>query len=154
MSDHGDDADGGLRALSEAECLGLLRRHNVGRLGFVVDGRPEVLPVNYASERNGTILFCTSGSSPLSHIDGQPVVFEVDGIDVQSHQGWSVCVHGTAAELDPLAQPITDRIRFRRVSTWAPGLRDRWFEVVPAEITGRRIPSWHEMGGWIAGVVG
>lgn len=36
-----------LEEIPEAECVEILRQHNVGRIGFVVDGWPQIFPVNY-----------------------------------------------------------------------------------------------------------
>ena len=56
-----------LEAPSVDECLALLRRHvpKIGRVAFVENGEPVVLPVNYAYDR-GTILIRTDhgASSP------------------------------------------------------------------------------------------
>ena len=41
----------GIEKIPREECLRLLERESfVGRVGFVVDGRPMVLPVNYLAE--------------------------------------------------------------------------------------------------------
>ncbi|HSL26269.1 MAG TPA: pyridoxamine 5'-phosphate oxidase family protein, partial [Acidimicrobiia bacterium] len=67
------------------------------------------------------------------------VAFEVDGWDEQSRSGWSVMVHGTAQEVKEL-----DRERALEgfgLEIWAQGsLPVQWIEILPLEITGRRIP--------------
>jgi nitroimidazol reductase NimA-like FMN-containing flavoprotein (pyridoxamine 5'-phosphate oxidase superfamily) len=86
----------GFDVLAKAECAVLLTRGCVGRVGFVVGGRPQVLPVNYAADDTGVVVFRTSANSSLMAIAMQAVVFEVDGLDEAHRAGWSVCVHGTA----------------------------------------------------------
>jgi len=49
--------------LDVAACLRLLRTTSLGRIGFNVDGRPLILPVNYVVDR-GTVLFRSSESRP------------------------------------------------------------------------------------------
>jgi len=74
-----------LHDLSRRDCLELLQYHSfVGRLGFVLDGRPMVLPVNYLADADA-VVFCTSEGTALGAVgDGHQVVFEVD----ESHP-WS-----------------------------------------------------------------
>ena len=41
--------------LSEEDCWGLLRSHNLGRLAIVVDGRPRIFPMNYAAGKDAVL---------------------------------------------------------------------------------------------------
>jgi len=145
----------GFEVLAKAECAVLLTRGCVGRVGFVVGGRPQVLPVNYAADDTGVVVFRTSANSSLMAIAMQAVVFEVDGLDEVHRTGWSVCVHGTAREITERNDPITERLRSLAVVPWAPGHRQRWFAITPEEITGRRLPVQgiaEGLGGWYPGV--
>ena len=152
----GTGALDGLEALSETECLDLLARGCVGRVGFVVGGRPLVLPVNYAADDRGVVVFRTAASSLLTAVAHQPVAFEIDGVDPTHRTGWSVVVQGEAAELDELGTPGVDRLRSIPVVTWAPGRRDRWFAITPEVVTGRRLPvqGLGADGGWYEGILG
>jgi hypothetical protein len=42
------------------------------------------------------------------------------------------------------------------VVTWAPGQRDRWFSITPAQVTGRRLPvqGVDDGEGWYEGILG
>jgi uncharacterized protein len=152
----GTDAElEGFEVLAKAECVVLLTRGWVGRVGFVVGGRPQVLPVNYAADDSGVVVFRTSANSILMAISMQAVVFEVDGLDEAHRTGWSVCVHGSAREITERNDPITERLRSLAVVPWAPGHRQRWFAITPEEITGRRLPVQgiaEGLGGWYPGV--
>jgi nitroimidazol reductase NimA-like FMN-containing flavoprotein (pyridoxamine 5'-phosphate oxidase superfamily) len=152
----GTDAElEGFEVLAQAECVVLLTRGCVGRVGFVVGGRPQVLPVNYAADDSGVVVFRTSANSILTAIAMQAVVFEVDGLDEAHRTGWSVCVHGSAREITERNDPITERLRSLAVVPWAPGHRQRWFAITPEEITGRRLPvegMAEGLGGWYPGV--
>ena len=114
----------GLEVLSEVECLALLVRGCVGRLGFIVGGRPVVLPVNYSADELGVVVFRTAAGSLLTAVAHQPVAFEIDGVDPAHRTGWSVAVQGEATELTELGTPGVDRLRAMPVVTWAPGQRD------------------------------
>jgi nitroimidazol reductase NimA-like FMN-containing flavoprotein (pyridoxamine 5'-phosphate oxidase superfamily) len=145
----------GLDILSPAECLRLLGKGRLGRVGFVSDGRPHVLPVNYVASDAGEIVFRTTAGSVLTAVAGQAAAFEIDGYDERARTGWSVCVQGPGREITDAGNPLAQRLRELNVITWAPGPRDRWFAILGDEITGRRIPMTATPAdlGWMAGVV-
>jgi nitroimidazol reductase NimA-like FMN-containing flavoprotein (pyridoxamine 5'-phosphate oxidase superfamily) len=145
----------GLEALSPAECLRLLGRGRIGRVGFVRDGQPHVLPVNYIASDAGEVVFRTTDDSLLTAVAGGPAAFEIDGYDEGAKTGWSVCVHGPGREITDIGDDLADRLRQLNVITWAPGPRDRWFAILADQITGRRIPMTVTPAdlGWFAGVV-
>jgi nitroimidazol reductase NimA-like FMN-containing flavoprotein (pyridoxamine 5'-phosphate oxidase superfamily) len=145
-----------LERLSERECISLLGTSCVGRVGFVIDDIPEVLPVNYACDATGLVVFRTIGGTLLSRVDGHRVVFEVDGIDEPVKAGWSVCVHGAAQEVFLSTATTAQTLADRSLISWAPGPRDRWFSIAPVEITGRRISFTEDITkfeGWFEGIV-
>src|ERR1700675_480342 len=49
-----------LDEIEEAECLEILGRHGLGRIAIVVDGQPQIFPVNYAI--NGRIIAVRTGA--------------------------------------------------------------------------------------------
>ena len=145
-----------LEPLSQRECVNRLGSGCVGRVGLVAEGVPHVLPVNYASEATGRVVYRTMQGTLLSTVAGQQVVFEVDGFDRDRAVGWSVCVHGTAHEVSVPTASAARTLADHSLITWAPGLRDCWFAIEPDELTGRAIalngdPS--DLDGWIQGVV-
>jgi nitroimidazol reductase NimA-like FMN-containing flavoprotein (pyridoxamine 5'-phosphate oxidase superfamily) len=144
-----------LEVLTADECLILLARTAIGRVGFVVAGQPHVLPVNYLADTDGTIVFRTHDRSILTGVAGHPATFEVDGYDERRRLGWSVCVHGDGRDITNVDDPTARRLRALDVVTWAPGRRDRWFAITADEITGRRIPLRASPAsfGWVPGVV-
>jgi nitroimidazol reductase NimA-like FMN-containing flavoprotein (pyridoxamine 5'-phosphate oxidase superfamily) len=146
----------GLEELNAGDCLYLLAGNTIGRVGFVAHGLPHVLPVNYGVDRDGSIVFRTTSQSVLVAVAGQTAVFEVDGYDETRQLGWSVCVLGVAREITDQDDPTARRLRELSVVTWAPGQRDRWFAIMPDQLTGRRLPlqvSPRDFG-WLPGVVG
>ena len=145
----------GLEVLTPGDCLYLLAGCSVGRAGFVVSGRPHVLPVNYAVDKDASVIFRTTDQSILTNVAGNQVAFEVDGFDERHRSGWSVCVHGVGREITDASDPAATRLRELSVVTWASGHRDRWFAITPEEITGRRLPLAATANdfGWIPGIV-
>ena len=132
------NAAASLEPLGRLQCLNMLALAEVGRVGFVVDGQPEILPVNYALDGD-TVLFRTEASSALNNISMQNVAFEVDSIDNSTQSGWSVLVRGRAESIADSIDATSERIRRLTLRTWAPGERERWFTIRPISITGRRL---------------
>jgi len=129
-----------LEELPREECLRLLQRESyVGRVGFIVEGRPMVLPVNYLAEER-SLVFCTPLGTKLSHLaGGAPVAFEVDASRSLYQSGWSVVVQGTANEV------VDDRelelLRRGPLKSWATPSSGHWIRITIEEISGRRIPE-------------
>jgi nitroimidazol reductase NimA-like FMN-containing flavoprotein (pyridoxamine 5'-phosphate oxidase superfamily) len=123
--------------LEEAVCWRLVDRVPVGRVGFVFDGEPFVLPVNCVVV-DGKIAFRTAGDSMLHTLgDGARVAFEADHVDPVDESGWSVLVRGNLWEV------VDEELRGRLVGTpthpWAPGPINRWMIIVPSVVSGRSI---------------
>ena len=74
-------ATGAVEELPTHESLALLRESPVGRLAVVVEGRPDIFPVNHVVD-HGTVVFRTARGSKFWGAAGLPVAFEVDGYDV------------------------------------------------------------------------
>lgn len=136
--DQGASLIGSMDELEEAECLQLLAGRSVGRLGFVVQQRPIVLPVNYALDGR-TVVFRTGEGTVLNKAALQMVAFEVDDIDDATHTGWSVLAQGVAQDVGTAIDARSDELRRLALVTWAPGRRDRWFRLDADTLTGRRL---------------
>ena len=123
--------------LSVDECLDLLASASLGRIAFVHEESPHVVPVNYLLHA-GTVMFRTSYGTTLDTIAaGARVAFEVDRIDEQTHAGWSVIVSGKAEEIW-LPEEIEAATRLP-ISPWAPGDRNHYVRIFSSAISGRRI---------------
>ena len=129
---------GSMEELDEAECLRLLAGTTVGRVGFVVDGRPIVLPVNYAIDGR-TVVFRTGEGTVLNRTAMQMIAFEVDKIDDATHSGWSVLAQGVAQDVGTAIDTRSEQLRQLALVTWAPDRRDRWFRLDADTLTGRRL---------------
>jgi CBS domain-containing protein len=128
----------GLRVLSLERCVERLRQAPVGRLAFIHDGDPVVLPVNHGLDELDVVFRTTWGSKLQLAQSSGPVAFEVDGVDENRETGWSVLVKGTAS----IVYESSDLERLERlgVGAWA-GVGDDafWVRIRAQEITGREV---------------
>jgi nitroimidazol reductase NimA-like FMN-containing flavoprotein (pyridoxamine 5'-phosphate oxidase superfamily) len=129
--------DARLEPLSQDRCLSLLREGSVGRIAFVVDGDPLILPVNYrlVEPRSGPLLAVRTRPGRVIEQAPASVAFEIDAIDLPHHEGWSVLVRGELLH----ATPTSDEFReLYDPKSWLAD-RDSWLLVDPWEITGREL---------------
>jgi hypothetical protein len=120
--------------IGAGECRRLLATEQVGRLGVVLDGRPEIFPVNYTLDGDG-ILFRTADGSKLEGALHGPVVFEADHLQPESRSGWSVVVHGRAERYTRFDTPA----RRQEDPSWLPTDKPHLVRLTPTTITGRRL---------------
>jgi nitroimidazol reductase NimA-like FMN-containing flavoprotein (pyridoxamine 5'-phosphate oxidase superfamily) len=129
----------GWQELSKSECFGLLARERVGRVAFVDDLGPIVMPVNFVLDRH-MVVFRTDGGTKLdTAVRGSRVAFEIDGTDETARTGWSVLVRGEAVEVTDPAELA--RLRHLPLHPWAPGAKTHYVRILPAVLTGRRISA-------------
>jgi nitroimidazol reductase NimA-like FMN-containing flavoprotein (pyridoxamine 5'-phosphate oxidase superfamily) len=121
------------------ECADLLASATLGRLAVVIDGHPEVFPVNHVYEPDsGYIAFPSNVGTKLHAALASPsVAFEADGFCPDGSRGWSVLVVGKVEEIDD-PETIT-RLATNREQLWRTGSSTQWLRVVPSKMTGRRI---------------
>ena len=132
----------GLRVLTLEECLQHLREAPVGRVAFLHEGDPVILPVTHAVDGLDVVFRSTWGSKLEHARHSAGVAFEVDGVDVVARTGWSVLVRGVAVvEYDPEA---LERLDAMALATWAPpDDTSFWIRVRAEAVTGRAIePRW------------
>jgi uncharacterized protein len=130
----------GLETLPLAECLRLLARVPVGRVGFHVDGEVVILPVNHAVDSYGNVVFRSGAGSKLTAAAGQEsAVFEADYYDAISRTGWSVLLNGRAEEVYDEAD--VQALENLGLAPWPDAVdRPYWIRIRPISITGRRVP--------------
>lgn len=130
------DAEG-IGLLSLEECERLLAEHYVGRIALIIDGRPQIYPMNYRYAPGVLVLRTRPGTKLAGLANGTPVAFEIDGLDEEYRSGWSVVVHGEA-DIVP-AEAVAEEVRHRPLRPWARGQRDLWVKISPASVSGRVI---------------
>ena len=132
------DARTFLEHLPPDDCWDLLTGAEVGRIGVIVEGAPEIFPLNFVVD-DRTIVFRTdSGNKLLGLLHNPAVCLEIDDVDLGAHSGWSVLVKGAVAE-------ITDPEELRRAAElplplWSRGEKSHLMRITPAQVTGRRLP--------------
>lgn len=134
---------GAPEVLDEAESLLLVSSVGFGRLAYSGRYGLTVMPVNYKLHE-GSILFRTAHNSPTDEDlrTGMPgaeyqVAFEVDHIDVDTREGWSVLIQGDAHHVDSEAEHAS--VLAAGLESWAGGEREHFLRILPTRITGRRL---------------
>lgn len=121
-----------LEDIEAGECWELLASKQVGRIGVVVGGRPEIFPVNYSLDASDSVIIRTALGTKLEAAVNHHVVFEVDQIESDVLSGWSVVVHGVAHQTGRILEGT------RPLQTWrddTPYL----LRIATMSISGRRI---------------
>ena len=110
-----------IRVLDEQQSYELLTTTTIGRVGFVHEGRVQILPVNFAVSGHD-LLLRTTPDGVLGALSNEPleVAFEVDYHDPLGNTAWSVLMHGSLSRSPEGQAPDT----LARVSPWAGGDRD------------------------------
>jgi nitroimidazol reductase NimA-like FMN-containing flavoprotein (pyridoxamine 5'-phosphate oxidase superfamily) len=128
---------GWLQEIPVIGCQRHLAQEVFGRVAVLVDGRPQIFPVNYAMDHEN-VIFRTDRGTKLHAIDDVgSVAFEIDGVDLERETGWSVQVIGQA-------QWVKDPEQLRRLGElplvpWAHGEKSNFIRIIPRVVTGRRI---------------
>ena len=124
---------GRLVELHQDECWDFMNGQQVGRLAWVDNGRPRIVPLNFVVREDAVWVRTTAYSQLAQGVTGTFVAFEVDDIDAFNHSGTSVVVRGTA-------EPAEEREdRWSGPETWVEGNRALVLKIDAAEITGRRV---------------
>jgi len=130
-------ADAELESIPEPECVDILQLHTFGRIAVVVDGQPQIFPVNYAMNQR-RIAIRTGRGTKLAHAPGSRVCFEIDGYDSQAGLAWSVMVQGIAVDATESLDDVSWATRGASPWPLAPGAKPFWIGIEPVTITGRR----------------
>jgi nucleotide-binding universal stress UspA family protein/nitroimidazol reductase NimA-like FMN-containing flavoprotein (pyridoxamine 5'-phosphate oxidase superfamily) len=128
--------------IPEDECIALLGGHSVGRLVVVHEGIPQAFPLNYVLDGR-TVAVRTDPGTVLDWATLGHVAFEVDQIDEDAHEGWSVLVQGIGRDVTEGVDAWSERLRSRQLEPWAAGEKRHWVAVASPTITGRRIRRAH-----------
>jgi nitroimidazol reductase NimA-like FMN-containing flavoprotein (pyridoxamine 5'-phosphate oxidase superfamily) len=127
--------------LNRRDCDLLLRRTSVGRVGFVDDGWPMILPVNYAFDGDDIVFRTAAGRKHTVLRREAPVSLEIDSVESVHRAGWSVLAFGYASEV--VDQEALTHLKALGVRAWAAGSREFWIRIRLTQVTGRRLPK-----GW------
>lgn len=125
-----------IRQLDADECISLLSQHEMGRVAFVSDDDPVILPVNYVLDGN-SIVFRTDPGQKLAEIPMRSVAFEIDS--GEDPNAWSVLAQGFAREITDALGTRYDVLRSLAIPVQAPGDKEYWIAIDIRELSGRRI---------------
>lgn len=146
VNDAGFEATRAATQLADNDCWALLRGVQVGRLAVVVDGQPEIFPINFLVD-HGSIVFRTADGTKLTAALGEGnVAFESDGFDPEKAEAWSVVVKGTAGEIRELDDLVAASLL--PLAPWHGAPKHRFVRIVPGQVSGRRFAVvdgsiWH-----------
>src|SRR5262245_26329122 len=104
--------------MDPAECLALLEAEDVGRLAIVQGRVPAIFPVSYVLDGRD-IVFRTAPGTKLAHGPGSLAAFEIDHLDREARQGWSVVATGHLEEVGPTDAATVARLRRLPLAPWA-----------------------------------
>lgn len=126
-----------MRWLSRHECWALLREAVIGRLAVVVDGAPDIFPVNFAVDGGSIVVRTSAGTKHRAALAG-PVAFEVDGYDVASGEAWSVVGRGRVTEAQAVEEVID--LLDLPLEPWHESRKPHLIRLAPDTLSGRRFP--------------
>lgn len=122
--------------IDEARCMELVESTPVGRVGFLSDGVPLVLPVNFAVHERAIVFRTLEGQKLAAAAADQPVCFEVDQWDADTRSGWSVVLQGTAHEVTNWAEK--EQLENIGLTPWVKDQwRRMWIRIEPTALSGR-----------------
>jgi uncharacterized protein len=132
-----DETVGQVEHLSVSESWSLLRTVPIGRLAVVVEGKPEIFPLNHVVD-HGTLVFRTAEGTKLMGTVGHDVAYEADGVLESGTLAWSVVVKGRAREVARLHESM-ETLELP-LFPWHEGPKPRIIRIEPEEVSGRRFP--------------
>jgi nitroimidazol reductase NimA-like FMN-containing flavoprotein (pyridoxamine 5'-phosphate oxidase superfamily) len=136
--------------MAPAEMHALLQRESFGHLGCARDGRPYVLPMNYAYDGKELYFFTTEGMKTLFIESNPQVCLQVEEITDSTH--WrSVMVIGKAEQITKSEETqqamklITERnpsltpaISATQLDTWGRAVDIAIYRITPEVMDGRQ----------------
>lgn len=130
------DSDTAPTGLEHHLCWELLRDNEVGRLAVIVDGHPEIFPINYVVD-HGTVVFRTAeGTKLTAALASGGVAFEVDG--ATDGDVWSVVLKGRAHEVTRLDESLN--AAGLPIHPSQTGKKNHVIRIDPDTVSGRRFP--------------
>ncbi len=132
------ESDTRIRELTDEECWQRLQDHaaKVGRVG-IGGPSPDILPVNYVVDGR-SVVFRTAQGKKLSAVGrGERVVFEVDDVEPEWRQGWSVVLRGFAEHVTD--EKDRERLAKLPLYPWDTSPKSEFVRITTHLISGREI---------------
>ena len=126
-----------VETLERDACRRLLAGRHVGRLAYSGPFGPRILPLSYTVIDEYVLLLTSPRSDAAREIPQRWVAFEVDDLDEELREGWSVQVRGFAELLPDDAIRMLDASQ--RPQPWVTGDRSLLIRILMSDVTGRRV---------------
>ena len=140
------DASAAVEVLGASACWDLLRAVSVGHLAVLVDGHPEIFPVNYKVDHESVVFRTGEGTKLHAAAGPAAVALEADGTDQGRQTAWSVEVKGHAEVLEPSPDLMTGV--GLTLFPWQAGHKDYFVRIIPTAVTGRRFKVTSPLTWW------
>lgn len=125
-----------IEKLSFDDCWELLDTDTVGRLAIVVDGHPEIFPVNYVVHLRSIVFRTDPGTKLWGAKMERLAALEIDGYDSATELAWSVVVRGDTEIVED--QAVKDAVDSLGLEPWQPGEKAHYVRLNAKALTGRR----------------
>jgi hypothetical protein len=125
-----------IRELDLPTCERLIRRGAFGRFAFVSPRGPEIFPVNYAVHGRAVLVRTSPDSALARHGAGAELAFEMDAVDHEYWNGFSVIARGVGEILE---SPPAPEVGAPPPRPWAGGDKSAVLRMAWTEISGRAI---------------
>ncbi|PNI09732.1 pyridoxamine 5'-phosphate oxidase [Arthrobacter sp. AFG7.2] len=135
-----------VEVLDASACWDLLRVVSVGHLAVLVDGHPEIFPVNYKVDHQSVVFRTGAGTKLQAAAGPAAVALEADGTDQEQGTAWSVQVKGHAEVLDPSPDLMTGV--GLTLFPWQAGHKDQFVRIIPTAVSGRRFTVTPPLTWW------
>ena len=140
------DASSAVEVLDASACWDLLREVSVGHLAVLVDGHPEIFPVNYKVDHLSVVFRTGEGTKLQAAAGPTAVALEADGTDQEKRTAWSVQVKGHAVVLEPSPDLMTGV--GLTLFPWQAGHKDHFVRIIPTAVSGRRFTVTSPLTWW------
>ena len=124
--------------LTVEECLQLLHGGVIGRVAMATPVGPRIVPLNYAMYDDAIVFRTTPYSELGTYGRDAELAFEIDHLDDELHQGWSVVAIGRSEIIEDAGDLRAIREGWDP-TPWAGGTRHLYLRLRWRDITGRRI---------------
>lgn len=125
--------------LDVATCWSLLRGESIGRIAYIAEERPVIVPVNFAVIED-RIVFRSDPGDKVSRVPLRHICMEADGRDDANHV-WSVVAEGVARDVTTALNAEYEKMREVLVPTFAPLHDPHWIAIDVESISGRRLST-------------
>ncbi len=125
--------------LDAASCWDRLGAARVGRIAYLEDGWPTIVPVNFSVDDGAVIIRSLDGGKARAAERDEVVCLEIDGVDLDDRTGWSVLARGHLRVIDD-----PEALRDAWANDPEPFIaspRWRWLRLEPFTVTGRSLES-------------